>query len=335
MNSLPPGQQLVAPGKWPIIGEREPAGDASPWSVSIGGFVEREETWTLDELWSMTQLKRTVDLHCVTRWSKLGVPVGGVPLEELLAHAVPTSDAAFISFVARSERGHSTSLSLADARSVGVLLALEYDGKPLPVEHGGPVRVIVPGRYLYKSLKWLTRIDVLAEDHLGYWESTAGYHNHADPLQEQRYIAAGVSMQEMRRLLATRDLSGRDLLGLAAAGHDLAGLVAREALLRNSNFAGCVLTGACFDRANLSNADFRGADLRRATFIGADLEGAELAGADLRGTDFTGAALTAASFQRPPLEAILDASTRFDKAGLAGLMPAQLDFVQRSGCYAG
>ena len=335
MNLLPPGQQLVAPGKWPIIGEREPADDASPWSVSIGGSVEREETWTLDELRSMTQLERTVDLHCVTRWSKLGLPLGGVPLEELLAHAVPTSDAAFISFVARSERGHSTSLSLADARSLGVLLALECDGKPLPVEHGGPVRVIVPGRYLYKSLKWLTRIDVLAEDRLGYWESTAGYHNHADPLQEQRYIAAGVSVQEMRRLLATRDLSNRDLLGLAAAGHDLAGLVAREALLRNSNFAGCVLTGACFDRANLSNADFRGADLRRATFIGADLEGAELAGADLRGTDFTGAALTAASFQRPPLEAILDASTRFDKADLAGLMPAQLDFIARSGCYAG
>jgi DMSO/TMAO reductase YedYZ molybdopterin-dependent catalytic subunit len=335
MNSLPPGQQLVAPGKWPIIGERKPADDASPWTVSISGLVERQKTWTLNELRSMSQVEQTFDLHCVTRWSKPGVPLRGVPLEYLLEPAVPTSEAAFVSFIARSERGHSTSLSLADARSLGVLLALDYDGKPLPVEHGGPVRVIVPGRYLYKSLKWLARIDVLAEDRLGYWESTAGYHNHADPLHEERYIAAGVSMQEMRRLLATRDLSGRDLLGLAAAGHDLNGLVAREALLRNSDFRGCILSGACFDRANLSNADFRGADLRQATFIGADLEGAELAGADLRGADFTGAALTAASFQSPPLAAILDPSTRFEKPSLEGLMPAQFEFIQRSGCYVG
>ena len=335
MNSLPPGQQLVAPGKWPIIGERMPADDPSPWVVSIGGLIERQKAWTLDELRTMTQVEQIVDLHCVTRWSKPGVSLGGVPLEELLAQAGPSSDAAFVSFVARSERGHSTSLPLADARSLRVLLALDYDGQPLPVEHGGPVRVIVPGRYLYKSLKWLARIDVLAEDGLGYWESTAGYHNHADPSREERYIAAGVSMQEMRRLLAKRDLSGRDLLGLAAAGHDLTGLVAREALLRNSDFRGCILSGACFDRANLSNADFRGADLRQATFIGADLEGAELAGADLRGADFTRAALTAASFQSPPLDAILDASTRFDKPGLEGLMPAQLAFIQRSGCYTG
>src|SRR5262245_53992490 len=112
---LPPGQQLVAPGKWPFVGEREARADASPWSVTITGAVARPRTYSLDELQSLPQVERMTDIHCVTRWSKLGARFSGVPLAELLRAVEVHPAAQFISFIARSERAHSTSLPLADA----------------------------------------------------------------------------------------------------------------------------------------------------------------------------------------------------------------------------
>ena len=337
MKPLPPGQQLVARDKWPLVGERSPLASAEPWTLSIAGLVQNPRTWTLDELQQIPQVNRTIDLHCVTRWSKPQVPFRGISLATLLNIVQPTADAAFVSFVARSDRQHSTSLPLVDAIALDLLLALESNGAPLAVDHGGPVRVVVPNRYFYKSLKWLTRIDVLAEDRLGFWEETAGYHNVGDPWQEQRYVASGVSMQEMRRLLQSLDLSKREILGLAAAHMKLPGLDARGAVLRNADFRGAVLSGASFDEANLSNAQLAGADLRNATFIGADLEGADFAGADLRGADFSGALLTAVTFcsafedspsDRETSRATIDTTTRFDADGLHALLPAQLAYVR-------
>lgn len=332
---LPPGQQLAAPGRWPQVGERTPREDAAPWTVTIGGDVARPITFSLAELHALPQVEQSIDIHCVTRWSKLGVAFSGIPLSALLAAAAPHDLARFVSFVARSSRAHSTSLALADAIDLGAIVALSCDGAPLPIEHGGPVRVVVPGRYFYKSIKWLKRVDLLADDRLGYWEAETGYHNVADPWREERFIAAGISRHELQKLFATRDWSGREVLGVEARGLDLTGLVARGALLRNAHFEGARLSTSIFDEANLSNAHFAGADLRGASFRDADAEGSDFRGADLRGTDFRSASLLGVTFvdlaaaraDNPPSAAQIDGTTRFDAASLAELAPPQAVFV--------
>jgi hypothetical protein len=271
----------------------------------------------------LPQVTRKIDIHCVTRWSLLDAEFRGITLESLLARAEPSAEARFISFVAHSPRGHSTSLPLADARRLEVLIALDFAGQPIPSEHGGPVRGITPGRYFYKSVKWLTRIELLAEDRLGYWEASAGYHNRADPWLEERFVASGLSKQEATRILAERDLSGRELLSLDGSERDLTGLKARGAILRNANFRGSRLVGADFTGANLSNARFVCADLREAQLIGADLEGADFSGCDLRGADLRGASLFGATFFDPAQPespaAVFDSATRIDASALEAL----------------
>lgn len=330
-RSLPPGQQLVAAGKWPLVGERAPLALDGPWHVEIAGAVRTSIRLAIEDLCAFPQHEQAVDIHCVTRWSKLAVPFRGVPLASLIAAAEPTSAARYVSFVGHSARQHSTSLPLDEAVALETLIALEVGGQPLPVEHGGPVRVVVPGRYFYKSLKWLTRIELLAEDRLGYWEAAAGYHNTADPWREQRFIAGGISKAEAHALLADRDLRGCDLLGLAAAGRDLTGLRADRALLRNADFRECQLAGACFDGANLSNAHFERACLQGASFRGADLEGANFAGADLRGACLLADSIVAASFvcsESAEAGAICDAGTQVPPELLDQLMPDQQAYLR-------
>jgi hypothetical protein len=325
----------VAAGKWPVIGERLPRDDRAPWHVSISGLVEQPLELSLNELRRLPYCQRQVDIHCVTRWSKLGARFGGVLLKDLLQQASVQRSARFIRFVARSARAHSTSLKLDDAIALNTLLALDYDDSPLPVEHGGPLRVVTPGRYFYKSLKWLERIELLAVDQLGYWEQVAGYHNAADPWLQQRYIATQLSRPQLEAILRQRDFSGLDLLNLEASGRNLAGLIAREALLRNADFRDCRLEHACFERANLSNAHFRGADLRGASFRDADVEGADFSGANLRGADFRGASLIGATFfdEQAGFEsastAALDGSTQIERASLAQLTPNQAALIER------
>jgi DMSO/TMAO reductase YedYZ molybdopterin-dependent catalytic subunit len=326
-DRLPPGQQLVARGKWPAIGERSPAAGQDPWTLTIAGLVAEPRTFSITDLkTAFPVVERQIDIHCVTRWSKLDGLFRGLLLTDILATAFPLPASRFVSFVARSDRSHSTSLPLVDACSLGILLAFEFDGRPLAAEHGGPLRVVVPGRYFYKSLKWLERIELLADDSLGYWEQSAGYHNHADPWQEERYLAPGLSKQQMQAILDSRDISDRDMLGLEAAGRDLTGINARGATIRNANFRSCRLAGSIFEGANLSNAHFDGADLQGANFLNADVEGASFAGANLRDADFTGAALTAATFQ----SARLDGARGFTSASLDLLTPDQADYVRHA-----
>jgi DMSO/TMAO reductase YedYZ molybdopterin-dependent catalytic subunit len=335
-TSLPPGQQLVARDKWPVTGERAPRAEPGAWTVFVTGLVDRPQTYTLGNLRALPLVERTIDLHCVTRWSKPRVAFRGVELSVLLAEARPLPAARFVCFAARSERGHDTSLPLDEALSLGVLLALEAEDRPLASEHGGPVRCVTPGRYFYKSLKWLERIELLADDRLGFWERTAGYHNEADPWRQQRYIASQVSKAEAAAIVLRRDVRERTLLGLELAGRDLAAFQAQAALLRNANFTGCRLPGANFDGANLSNARFSRADLRRASFRDADLEGADFAGADLRGVDFRGAALAACTFVdlrnvgEDSRRIQLDSHTRFSAEQLAGLLPEQRAAVEEA-----
>ncbi|MFO0903876.1 MAG: molybdopterin-dependent oxidoreductase [Pirellulales bacterium] len=332
---LPPGQQWAAPGRWPIVGERAPALRTDPWEVHVHGCVDTACTWSLAALQALPTVERQIDIHCVTRWSMPEVRWTGLPLVGLLDQCQLRRDARFVSLIACSERRHSTSLSLDDVRRLDPLVVWAWQGRPLEPAHGGPLRVIVPGKYFYKSLKWLAEIEVLAEDRLGYWEAEAGYHNEADPWQEQRFLAPELTRAESSRILVQRDLVDRSARGLDASGRDLSGLQATRAVLRDADFSRTQLTDADFSFANLSNARFRRSDLRRAKFCGADVEGADFRGADLRGVDFRGASLfgallvgdgDAASLD-PSVAAVIDEATQFDPAALDQLMPVQAEWL--------
>jgi DMSO/TMAO reductase YedYZ molybdopterin-dependent catalytic subunit len=325
--SLPPNQHLAAAGKWPLVGERAPAADRRPWSISIGGVVDRARIYSLDELLARPRVERAIDVHCVTRWSMPEAKFSGIRFVDLLAEVGVGSSARFVSFVARSERNHSTSLPIKAIASHDPLIAFEYEGSPIESAHGGPARMVVPGRYFYKSVKWIERIELLENDRLGYWEAEAGYHNEADPWKETRYVA-GVDRATAAALASTKNLDERNLLSLSVAGLNLAGLSARKALLRNADFTGCILTKANFDRANLSNARFGGADLREANFASADVEGADFSGADLRRCDFRSASLFGATFRQAEAFARIDRTTLFTSRSIEALAPEQRSAIE-------
>ena len=331
---LPPRQVLAARGKWPLVGERSPRGSDQPWTVRVSGVCRRPAAFGLATLREMGIIERTIDIHCVTRWSRLGVRFSGIPLRHLLERCEPAADARFVRFVARSERDHDTSLPLTDALALDALVAFEHEGAPLSVEHGGPVRLVVPGRYFYKSLKWLECIELRADDRLGYWEGSAGYHNHADPWAEERYVLPDADRAAVLKHVQARDLVGADFLGVRMDDMRLPGLRAAGAILRDAWFRRATLTEADFARANLSNALFEGTDLRRAVLRRADVEGACFRGADLRGADLRGASLFGATFcaeagddAEPWPDARLDDTTRIDAASLTDLSDAQRAFL--------
>lgn len=328
--SLPPGQQLASRNKWPLVGEPTPSQLPTDWAIDVAGLVGRPQRFSLDDLRGLPQREAAIDIHCVTRWSKPCVRFAGTALRDLLNACEPQSTARFVRFESYSPRAHDTSLPLSDALALETLVAYEVDGRPLSTEHGGVVRVVVPNRYFYKSLKWLRRIELLDHDRLGFWEREAGYHNVADPWREQRYVAPSLSRLQVRAALNGRDFSGQELRSMDCRGHDLTGLVAKHAVLRDVDFRDCPLVSAVFDGANLTNARLGGADLRRASFVDADLEGADFGGADLRGCDFRGASLFGASFRSatPDHPTRFDAATRIDEASLQHLMPEEEQFVR-------
>ena len=334
---IPPRQQLIQSERWPVVGERQPARREGDWSLNISGLVEQPQQWSLDALGRLGWADYTIDIHCVTRWSKLGMVFTGLPLARLLRLAVPSSAAKFVSFVACSERRHSSSMRLQDALQMNAILAVSADGVPLPEVHGGPLRLVVPGRYFYKSVKWLEEIELLAEDRLGFWESTAGYHNEADPWQEQRFLATTISRQEAAQLLLTRDFTGRDLRGINASHRDLSGLRARAAQLRDANFCDARLANADFREANLSNARFDNSDLRGADFTGADVEGASFVDADLRRANLRVASMFGASFCVMSVDGTLERAARVDDSTqwnfetLSSLTESQWLFLRRQG----
>ncbi|MBL8853255.1 MAG: molybdopterin-dependent oxidoreductase [Planctomycetaceae bacterium] len=338
MSSLPPGQQLVAGEKWPLVGERTSGPRPEIWGLEVKGLVDRPCRFSLSDLKSLPVTRRIVDIHCVTRWSKLGVEFAGVSLRDVLSEVGRVSSARFVSFESCSERRHSSSLSLETALELETLLAWEVDGQPLPELHGGPLRNIVPNRYFYKSVKWLQGLDFLAHDRMGYWESDAGYHNLADPWQEQRYIAADIDKRMAKRLLETRDFSDLDLRGFQAGGFELNGLVACRSKLRDASFRNGQLRRANFHGANLSNAHFENADLTDANFSEADLEGANFCGANLQGCDFRGASLFGASFvvedwqtlPQTEWQAALMSNVRFTEEQIESLATNQAAYLAKT-----
>jgi DMSO/TMAO reductase YedYZ molybdopterin-dependent catalytic subunit len=152
------------------------------WEFSITTETGTTHRWSWAELRALPSERMTVDLHCVTRWSKLSTPWQGVSLDTLLAGVETAADFA----MADSYGGYSTNLPLQDLRNGQAWIAYGYDGKDLSAEHGGPARLLVPHLYLWKSAKWVRGLRLLTQDEPGFWES-AGYHDYGDPWREQRY----------------------------------------------------------------------------------------------------------------------------------------------------
>jgi DMSO/TMAO reductase YedYZ molybdopterin-dependent catalytic subunit len=182
-DRLPPGQSPTV--KWPVLSVgATPHVDREHWLLSVDGAVHAP--YVLD--WSaLTQGGGEAwvgDVHCVTRWSKFGMPWRGVPVRQLLERAGLRPEASHV--MAHSYDGYTTNLPLSDVLEHPALLAWEAEGEPLADEHGGPARLLVPHLYLWKSAKWIRRLEVLAGDELGFWERN-GYHHRGDPWLEERY----------------------------------------------------------------------------------------------------------------------------------------------------
>jgi DMSO/TMAO reductase YedYZ molybdopterin-dependent catalytic subunit len=180
---LPPGQYLTE--KWPVLHAGSvPQTDLATWDVKVWGQVEEPVTLSWDELTALPATEITVDIHCVTRWSRFDTSFRGVHWRELAELVHPKRTARFV--VAHAEQGFTSNVPLAAIEEDDALLAYEADGEPLTPDHGWPLRLVVPNRYFWKSAKWLRGLELRSTDQPGFWERY-GYHNDADFMQEQRY----------------------------------------------------------------------------------------------------------------------------------------------------
>jgi DMSO/TMAO reductase YedYZ molybdopterin-dependent catalytic subunit len=178
---VPPGQYLT--DDFPVLSAGPtPRTALARWDLRLTGDVERPQRWTWDEFRALTSESVTVDIHCVTKWSKLDTVWEGVSLDTLLQTAGPVGDY----LIAHCEGGYTTNLPLEDVTDGKAWIAFGYDGAPLAPEHGGPARLLVPHLYLWKSAKWVRRLELVDDDRPGFWESL-GYHDRGDPWLEQRY----------------------------------------------------------------------------------------------------------------------------------------------------
>jgi DMSO/TMAO reductase YedYZ molybdopterin-dependent catalytic subunit len=180
---VPPGQYLTE--RFPVftVGPN-PAFDLEAWDFELFGEVENPLTLSWDELMQLPQKDLVTDIHCVTRWSKLDTAWRGVPVRDLLEQTRVKPSATHV--MAYSDGGYSANLPLEVVLDDDVLLAHTYDGRPLEPDHGAPLRLLVPKRYFWKSAKFLRKLELMSEDRMGFWELN-GYHNEADPWQEQRH----------------------------------------------------------------------------------------------------------------------------------------------------
>lgn len=181
---LPPGQYDVG-ADWPVLtAEVTPRLIPERWDMTVNGLVDTPTTWSWDEIHQLPASEYQGDIHCVTTWSMLGTSFAGVSVDSLLDIAGPSAAATHV--LATSTTGYTTNLPLADVRGGKAWLAWTHEGKPLSPEHGGPVRLLVPHLYFWKSAKWVTKLTLLNHDVQGFWERN-GYHDLGDPWREQRY----------------------------------------------------------------------------------------------------------------------------------------------------
>jgi DMSO/TMAO reductase YedYZ molybdopterin-dependent catalytic subunit len=180
---VPPGQHI--PRDWPRLDLGFiPEIPEGKWTLSVGGLVERPCHLSMDQFMALPQSEQVADMHCVTTWSVLDSKFNGVKFTDLAKFVGVKPEAKFVYFT--SYDGYSTNLDLEGLMDDDVMVIHSWNGKPLTPDHGGPVRMLVPKRYLWKSAKWVREITFMAKDKLGFWE-VRGYHNHADPWTEERF----------------------------------------------------------------------------------------------------------------------------------------------------
>jgi len=180
---LPPGQYLTE--KWPVLHAGSvPKVDLATWDLTVTGEVERDLTLTWEQLLELPSREVTVDIHCVTRWSRFDTTFKGVHWSELAKLASPKPSARFV--IAHAEQGFTSNMPIDAIEDENALIAYEADGEPLTPDHGWPVRLVVPSRYFWKSAKWLRGLELRSTDEPGFWERY-GYHNDANYWREERY----------------------------------------------------------------------------------------------------------------------------------------------------
>jgi DMSO/TMAO reductase YedYZ molybdopterin-dependent catalytic subunit len=180
---LPPGQYLTE--KWPVLhAGTVPDTDLATWDFRVFGEVEEPIALSWEQLQELPSREVTVDIHCVTRWSRFDTSFRGVHWVELAKLVRPKPSAHYV--VAHAEQGFTSNLPLAALEDEEALIAYEADGEPLTPEHGWPLRLMAPSRYFWKSAKWLRGLELRPSDEPGFWERY-GYHNDADYWKEQRY----------------------------------------------------------------------------------------------------------------------------------------------------
>jgi DMSO/TMAO reductase YedYZ molybdopterin-dependent catalytic subunit len=178
---LPPGQYLTP--DFPVLSAGPtPHIPLDQWRFTITDEAGSPHVWTWQEILDLPSEQPTVDIHCVTKWSKLGTRWEGVALDTLLAPVLTRASHALV----HSYGGYSTNLPLADLRGGKAWIAYRYEGGDIPGEHGGPARLLVPHLYFWKSAKWVSGLELREGDTPGFWEQL-GYNNYGDPWREQRY----------------------------------------------------------------------------------------------------------------------------------------------------
>lgn len=182
-DRLPPGQHLTSGFPVLDLGVHPPF-DPATWRFRVEGEVENPLELSWDEFTGLPRVTQISDFHCVTTWSKFDVTWGGVPFGKMLELVKPSSRATHL--IQLCGDGYSTNLPLAELTGEDILLAYQLEGEPLPLEHGGPLRLIVPHLYAWKSSKFLTGLVFQQGDQPGFWEER-GYHNRGDPWKEERY----------------------------------------------------------------------------------------------------------------------------------------------------
>lgn len=181
---VPPGQFLT--DRFPVLtyGPTPRYENLTNWTLRVFGLVEEEKVFTWDDLMRMPRNTETVDIHCVTRWSKLDTTWTGVPWREFIKHFRIKPEVTHV--MVHCEYGYTTNVALDVLDDDDTMLAFEYEGKPLEPEHGYPLRLLVPKKYFWKSAKWVRGFEFMDRDRPGFWER-AGYHMEGDPWKEERF----------------------------------------------------------------------------------------------------------------------------------------------------
>lgn len=184
-DRIPPGQSRTK--KWPVLdASGTPDVDSESWTLQVDGLVNRTLTLNLAAAQHLPRVRVFADFHCVTRWSRLGNLWEGISTRELIGHAGGLQPEARFVLAHGLDSGWTTNVPVEEFLADDALIAFTHDGEPISADHGGPVRLVLPRLYAWKSAKWLTRLEFLSEDRAGFWERN-GYHMHGDPWREQRY----------------------------------------------------------------------------------------------------------------------------------------------------